>query len=327
MLMCWIDLEGKLFDFRYLEGKHDHSVQALCDYSFVCFRPRRKLPVHITDLSNADDIVCAYIPPPHDVVGSFIISISDMDGVVVSNFSCSIGACEENAATCQQEKSEDVGPVAFKRVPLNRIDETPSCIPIDTPMTTRCSISMSDSYYSPEIARQAPCSIATLELENDLNLDSPISLADGLGDVRDFKAISTTRSESTVVNSSTSQVKSRYNVVTPITTSGETVTAAKESGFPSYRKFSDEELLVQEKATSIHENIKQHILDLGYSKEETAAVKCCLTDFTKRKHPELNNFERSEIMQSYVRKDIIDTLDIEKRLSAIRASKMNKVGC
>jgi hypothetical protein len=346
LLMCWVGGQGKLVDFRYLEGGRKHSIRAVCscDCVFVCFRPQEKVPVYLTDLTTEEDIVCAYIPPLHlyGAMGtsSLSISISDISGTVVSSFSvsCSVGS-QESAPLIHNVDTTTQSPSV-------QDNKTFCHIPLETTPSIRCPCSLSsDGYLSPEIVRNKspPQLLPTLGFEllqrDPPNIaDSPVSISGSWPEAVDFNSTSMERG---VMLKEEEQIKEKEEILDNnvifseiIMSTSETEETTKQcvplnpSTVPSFSQLSDEERaqrkVLQAKAKTTHENIKQSILALDYSKEEAAAVKCCLTEFAKAKHPELNNFELSDKIQCYVTKDIIATLDVDKRLCAIRASKINK---
>lgn len=101
-------------------------------------------------------------------------------------------------------------------------------------------------------------------------------------------------------------------------------TSTKKS---STKKDKEEENTTSDnnKSTSdIHNDVIQLIRDMGYSEEDTIALKAGLYRYTKDQHPELNGRDRALKMKSYVKKKYLNMIDVEAVKNAIRIGRENK---
>lgn len=91
---------------------------------------------------------------------------------------------------------------------------------------------------------------------------------------------------------------------------------SKGSKYSVSREFS--------KADEIHKEVIKMIQDLGYSEQEAKIIKAGLYTYTKEKHPELTNYERSVKMRAYTTQQHIANLDINAIKQAIETHFANK---
>ena len=91
---------------------------------------------------------------------------------------------------------------------------------------------------------------------------------------------------------------------------------SKKSKYSVSREFS--------KADELHKEVIKIIQDLGYSEQEARIIKAGLYSYTKDKHPELSNYERSVKMKSYATQQHIANLDINAIKQAIETHFANK---
>jgi len=78
------------------------------------------------------------------------------------------------------------------------------------------------------------------------------------------------------------------------------------------------------KAEEIHNEVVKMIQDLGYPVDEAKIIKAGLYSYTKKEHPELNNYERALKMKSYTTKNHIANLDINAVKQAIKIKAENE---
>ena len=321
VLMCSVGNDGKLFDFQYLERGQRHEMQASGGSAFVCFRPSRILPIYITDLTEEQKIICAYVPPQYDAMGRYIVTISEINGELTSNFSCSLGSLEE---VTMSSSDDSLAPAHHSPV-----KKKSGSLHLQGPAIKHqyCASPRIGKFSSPEIARQTPQNNERFCGFPDV--DSPISLPGSLLDTVDYDMSLGGNTVNPPWNVDNNQITAAHSLNKKCSKEipSEQVDSVTPS-LPLIANLTDEakedRKLMQAKSKVYHENIKLKLRDLGYTKEETVAVKCCLTDYVKENYPALNSFERAEKMQMCVTKNIIDTLDIQKRLSAIRGSKIKK---